>query len=82
MINDITLKDRISFYEGINTINNIKFQINNEMLDFVITEWGNPDSIFFKWYNINKEIYYNDSKEIKKEKLKHNPPLGRGIFII
>jgi hypothetical protein len=26
------------FYEGINTMNNIKFKINNEMLNFVISE--------------------------------------------
>jgi hypothetical protein len=42
------------------------------MLDFIITEWGNLDSIFFKGYNINKDIYDNDTKEIKKEKLEHN----------
>jgi hypothetical protein len=42
------------------------------MLDFVLSEWGYKESIFFKGYNVLKEIYENDSKEIKKEKLKHN----------
>jgi hypothetical protein len=42
------------------------------MLKFVIIEWGKADSIFFKGYNVKKEFFDNDSKEIKKEKLKHN----------
>jgi DNA-directed RNA polymerase len=60
------------FYEGINSMNKIKFQINNEMLKFVISEWSCKESLFFKGYNLLKEIYENDSKEIKKDKVKHN----------
>jgi DNA-directed RNA polymerase len=60
------------FYEGINSMNKIKFKINIEMLRFVLNEWYNEDSIFFKGYNKIKEIYENDSTAIKKDKLKHN----------
>jgi hypothetical protein len=60
------------FYEGNNFINKIKFQIKLEMLGFVLNEWENKESIFFKGYNMFKEIYENDSKDIKREKLKHN----------
>ena len=60
------------FYEGINSINNIKFKINNDMLNFVLYEWSFKESIFFKGYNVFKEIYAKDSTEIKKEKFKHN----------
>ena len=42
------------------------------MLNFVISEWNCKESIFFKGYNVLKEIYANDSKEIKKDKLKYN----------
>jgi len=35
----------------INHLNNTKFSINKMMLDFVMTEWENGDSIIFEGYN-------------------------------
>ena len=60
------------FYKGINYINNIKFKINNAMLNIVINEWNDTESILFKGYNIAQEISDNDSQNIKSEKIKHN----------
>ena len=70
------------FYEGINSMNKIKFKINNEMLEFVISEWDYKESIFFKGYNMLKEISENDSKVIKQEKLKHNAVYSLYLNII
>ena len=71
MINDITSGSE-QFYKGINYINNIKFKINNNMLNIDINEWNDKESILFKGYNIAQEIYDNDSQNIKTKKIKHN----------
>jgi len=42
------------------------------MLKFVIAEWSNKESILFKGFNMSQEICDNDTKEIIRDKIKHN----------
>jgi hypothetical protein len=62
------------FYKSIDFLNNIKFRINNVMLDFILKEWmdDNSSDSLFKGFNIYKEILPEDSKENKNEKIRHN----------
>ena len=67
-------KDQIS---TVNYLNNIPFEINNTMLDYLLLEWKNTNSVIFKEYNklhpLSKELDNNNlDSNMKKEILKHN----------
>jgi hypothetical protein len=59
-------------YSSINFLNNVGFKINAEVLGFVLKEWSNPHSVFFKGYNQLEILNKEDSKEIKISKRSHN----------
>ena len=42
------------------------------MLNFVLSEWNNKDSIIFKGYNVYNPILDTDTKEIKRTKEANN----------
>ena len=54
-------KDQIS---TVNYLNNIPFEINNTMLDYLLLEWKNTNSVIFKEYNklhpLSKELDNNN----------------------
>ena len=58
--------------KSIDYLNNIRFRINNEMLNFVLEEWELDNSVLFKGYNKFKDILAEDTAEVKKEKMTHN----------
>ena len=44
-------------YETVNYLNNIPFEINNTMLDYLLLEWKNTNSVIFKVYNKLHPLY-------------------------
>jgi DNA-directed RNA polymerase len=70
--NKFKTENQESLVETISYLNNIKFQINKDVLYFLLEEWNNENSLIFNGLNIFKEINENESKEDKLEKISHN----------
>ena len=70
------IKDKVenqeSLIDVVKYLNNTPFSINNVMLDFILNEWNNENSSFFKGSNIFKEINKSDSQVEKNNKQSHN----------
>jgi hypothetical protein len=56
----------------INILNNIPFEINTRVLDFILEEWENKESSLFKGLNTLLIVNDTDSKEVKIRKQSHN----------
>lgn len=77
--NKIKTYNEEKIYNTIEHLNNVRFSINKEMLNFVLIEWENEKSSFFKGYNIPKdeneidEILdkedFKDKKDREKKKM-------------
>lgn len=70
--NLIPTRNQESIIDTINFLNNVKFKINKKVFYFIVKEWEDDNSKIFKGYNKLKEIKITDSKQVKKEKLRHN----------
>jgi hypothetical protein len=70
------LRDQIEkqhvLIDSIIYLNNTRFTINNDVLDFIVGEWLNEDSKFFNGENKLKIIEGNESNEEKRSKQSHN----------
>jgi DNA-directed RNA polymerase len=54
------------------SLNNVKFKINQIAFKIFIEEWNRADSLLFKGYNKKLNIEDNDSSIVKNEKKGHN----------
>ena len=59
-------------YRSVNKLNRVKFKINKPMLNLVLEEWNNKDSIIFKGFNVFNPILETDTKEIQMKKMASN----------
>jgi len=82
MILEIKLKNQNVLINSINYLNNTAFSINNEVLNFILDEWINENSNYFKGANKLLNINKNDSKEDKAKKQSHNSKYWRYLNTI
>ena len=70
------IKDKVEnqhvLNETINYLNKTPFTINKDVLDFILLEWNNENSLYFKGFNKEQVISKFDSPELKRRKQSHN----------
>jgi DNA-directed RNA polymerase len=75
-------ENQIALSNTINYLNNVRYSINLDQLDFVLGEWNNKNSKLFNGLNIVEEINDKDTKDDKKLKQSHNSKYWRYYNII
>lgn len=75
------IRDKVENQQVLNKtisyLNKTAFTINNDVLDFILTEWNNPDSTYFNGLNKEHDILKDDKAEVKLSKQDHNSKYWR-----
>jgi DNA-directed RNA polymerase len=70
--NMVATEEQGKIVHTINYLNNVKFKINHDVLDILVTEWENSKSLIFNGQNMLKDFTENMTNKEKREIVAHN----------